>query len=291
MRLTRRQMLARTTALAGISSVIPLQGMLRPEKKFYIGTCDWSIGKGGDPAAFDVAKKIGLDGVQVSLGSASNNMHLRNLALQQTYREASRRTGVKIASLAIGELNNIPYKSDPRAEEWVWDSIEVAKNLGVTVILLAFFNNNDLRNDAKGKAEVISRLKKVAPRAESMGVVLGIESYLNAAEHLEIIEKVGSPSIKVYYDFRNTQDAGFDTLQEMKKLGTQHICELHMKENGTLLQDGTLPWEKIRDQIYDMGYYGDGWMQIEWAHADGADIPESYRQNLRFLRNLFKKKL
>ncbi len=289
--LTRRQLLTHVTAIAGLSSFAHLRGILRPEKKFYIGACDWSIGKSSDPGAFDVAKKIGLDGVQVNLGSVSNNMHLRNLALQQTYREASRRTGVKIASIGIGELNNVPYKSDPRAEEWVWDSVEVAKNLGVTVVLLAFFNNNDLRNDPKGKAEVVRRLKKVAPRAESMGIVLGIESYLNAAEHLEIIEKVGSPNIKVYYDFRNTQDAGFDAIEEMKQLGTQHICELHMKENGTLLKDGTLPWEKIRDQIYEMGYYGDGWMQIEWAHPNGADIVESYQHNLRFLRTLFKKKI
>ncbi len=270
---------------------MPLPAMARPKRNFFIGACDWSIGKTADPAAFEVAKKIGLDGVQVSLGTAGNNMHLRNLALQETYREASRRTGVKIASLAIGELNNIPYKSDPRTEEWVWDSVEVAKNLGVTVILLAFFGNNDLRNDDKGKAEVVRRLKKVAPRAESMGVILGIESYLDAAEHLDIIQKVGSPSIQVYYDFRNTQDAGFDALEEMKKLGNQHICELHMKENGTLLQNGTLSWEKIRDQIYEMGFYGDGWMQLEWAHPNGADIVESYQQNLRYLRPLFKKKI
>src|SRR5690606_6440136 len=110
--LTRRQMLAQATALAGLSVVMPLPAMARPKRNFFIGACDWSIGKTADPAVFEVAKKIGLDGVQVSLGTAGNNMHLRNLALQETYREASRRTGVKIASLAIGELNNIPYKSD-----------------------------------------------------------------------------------------------------------------------------------------------------------------------------------
>jgi hypothetical protein len=31
----------------------------------------------------------------------------------------------------------------------VLDSIDVAKNLGVPVILLAFFSKNDLRNDEK----------------------------------------------------------------------------------------------------------------------------------------------
>ena len=45
-----------------------------------------------------------------------------------------------------GELNNVPYKSDPQTDEWVWDSIDVAKSLGVPVILLAFFAKNDLRN-------------------------------------------------------------------------------------------------------------------------------------------------
>lgn len=76
---------------------------------------------------------------------------MREPALQQAYLAASGKTGVKISSIAIGELNNIPYKSDPRTEEWVWDSIDVAKNLGVTVVLLAFFSKNDLRNDDKGK--------------------------------------------------------------------------------------------------------------------------------------------
>ena len=47
------------------------------QRRVKIGACDWSIGKMGSPAAFEVAKEIGLDGVQVSLGTASNNMRLR----------------------------------------------------------------------------------------------------------------------------------------------------------------------------------------------------------------------
>ena len=53
------------------------------QRRFKLGACDWSIGKMGDPAAFEVAKEIGLDGVQVSLGSAANNMRLRQPAVQQ----------------------------------------------------------------------------------------------------------------------------------------------------------------------------------------------------------------
>ena len=202
-----------------------------------------------------------------------------------------RKTGVQISSIAIAELNNVPYKSDPRTEEWVWDSIDVAKNLGAPVILLAFFSENDLRNDEKGTKEVIKRLKKVSPKAEQMGIILGIESYLNAAEHLNIIEQVGSKNVKVYFDFRNTADAGFDVLKEVKQLGKDLICELHMKENGSLLGKGTLDWKKISELLYEIGYYGDGWMQIEGAISDKADIVESYRYNLRFLQDLFNNKV
>ncbi|MBD0278513.1 MAG: TIM barrel protein, partial [Flavisolibacter sp.] len=169
--------------------------------------------------------------------------------------------------------------------------IDVARSLGVPVILLAFFSKNDLRNDEQGKKEVISRLKKVAPKAEKEGIILGVESYLNAAEHLEIIEQVGSKNVKAYVDFRNTADAGYDVLKEVKQLGRNNICELHMKENGFLLGKGTLPWPQIRDLIYEMGYYGDGWMQIEWSMPKGADVVESYKHNLQFLKDLFNKKI
>ncbi|HTE33265.1 MAG TPA: sugar phosphate isomerase/epimerase family protein [Chryseolinea sp.] len=291
--LTRRNMLFRTAIIAAASQVVPLNKLFAAGNsgKFHISACDWSIGMNSNIKAFEVAKQIGLEGIQVNMGSEKNNMHLRDRSLQQSYLETSRNTGIKISSLAIGELNNVPYKSDPRTEEWVWDSVEVAKNLGVSVILLAFFDNNDLRNDEPGKKEVIRRLKKVAPRAEKMGIILGIESYLNAAEHLEIIESVGSPSVKAYIDFRNTADAGYDVVKEVKQLGRNNICELHMKENGFLLGKGTLPWERIRDLIYEIGYYGDGWMQIEGGMPAKADIIQSYKQNHQYLKTLFSREI
>ncbi|MDP4130024.1 MAG: sugar phosphate isomerase/epimerase family protein [Bacteroidota bacterium] len=259
----------------------------RSAGKIRIGACDWSLGMDSDPAAFDLAKQIGLAGVQVNLGSLQNNLHLREKPVQETYLEISRRTGVAIAGLAIGELNNVPYKSDARTDQWVSDSIDVASALGVKVILLAFFSNNDLRNDDAGKKEVIRKLKLVAPKAEKLGVILGIESYLSAEEVMDIIRQIGSRNVKVFYDFRNAADAGYDVIREIKWLGKNNICELHMKENGQLLGKGTMDWEKICNTLIEMDYYGDGWMQIEWAVPRDADLIKSYRNNMQFLRNCF----
>lgn len=289
--ITRRTLLKRTAMLSGLTFAGSLQ-FSRAEnpakKKLKIGACDWSLGKSSDIEAFQVAREIGLQGIQVNLGSLSNNMHMREKDRQIAYLAESRKTGVEIASLAIGELNRIPYKSDPRTDEWVWDAVDVARNLNVTVILLAFFSENDLRGDDAGKKEVVRKLKIVAPKAEKLGIILGIESYLSAKEHIDIIQQVGSKNVKVYFDFRNTADAGYDVVREVKQLGKEMICELHMKENGFLLGQGTLDWKRISETLDDMGYYGKGWMQIESATPKGADIVESYKHNAAFLKKVFK---
>jgi L-ribulose-5-phosphate 3-epimerase len=287
MGINRRQWLKQSALLASLLN----SGLLSARNKvntLRIGACDWSLGKNSDPGSFDVAKSIGLQGVQLNLGSESNNMHLREYAVQQTFKEASKKTGVAIASLAIGELNKVPYKSEPKTEQWVWDSVDVAKAFEVNVILLAFFGKNDLRNDDAGKKEVIRRLKIVAPKAEKLGITLGIESYLSAEEHMEIIQQVGSKSVKVYYDFRNSADAGYDVIKEIQWLGKDMICELHMKENGHLLGKGTLDWEKICQTLLAMEYVGNGWMQIEGATPKDADVIESYKHNLDFLKQSFR---
>lgn len=224
--LTRRTLLKQLASASGLAVGLPaMAGGATARLNLKIGACDWSIGKTSNIEAFKVAKEIGLDGIQVSLGSDANNMHMRETERQRAYLEESKNTGVKIASLAIGELNRVPYKSEPRTEEWVWDAVDVARNLRVSVILLAFFDKNDLRGDDKGKSEVVRRLKMVAPKAEKNGIILGIESWLSAEEHMDIIEKVGSKSIKVYYDFRNSADAGHDVIKELQFLGKDMICE------------------------------------------------------------------
>jgi L-ribulose-5-phosphate 3-epimerase len=254
-------------------------------RRFRIGACDWSIGKMGDPAAFELGKEIGLDGVQVSLGTAANDMRLRQAAVQQDYLAAAKAAGLAVASLAIGELNNIPYKSDPRTVAWVSDSIDVCKALGVGVVLLAFFANDDLRGDKPGVDEVVRRLKAVAPKAERAGVKLGIESWLSADQHLEILERVGSPALAVYYDVCNSNDMGYDIYAEIRKLG-KRICEFHAKENGALLGRGKVDFHKVRLAMDDIDYHG--WVQIEGAIPPGAEMLASYKANCRFLRGILR---
>ena len=135
-------------------------------KGFKIGVCDWTIGKRANPESLALAKSIGLDGVQVDLGSGEGSLPLFDKRLQEKFIEAARESNAEIGSLAMGVLNNVPYKSEPKTEDWVNESIGVCNALGCEVLLLAFFGKGDLRNDRKGIDVLVERLKRAAEEAE-----------------------------------------------------------------------------------------------------------------------------
>jgi L-ribulose-5-phosphate 3-epimerase len=283
--ISRRKVLKSSIGLVGLSYTGVFKAFSQNKSdRFKIGACDWSIGQSSNLEAISLAKKIGLDGVQISLGNVSNDMHLRQDKVQKLYLDASRKNGIAIGGLAIGTLNSIPYKSDMRTEQWVSDSIDVAKIMGTKVVLLAFFGKGDLKGDKTGTDEVIRRLKKVAPKAEANGIILGIESWLSAKEHMVIIDAVGSPNVKVYYDVANSNKMGYNIYEEIRWLGKDNICEFHAKENGYLLGQGKVDFPEVRKAIDDIGY--EGWVQIESAVPEGADMFESYLLNNKYIRSV-----
>ncbi len=278
-------------ALAGLTMVSSCRPFDEARKEtprgFKLAVCDWTIGKTTDPGSLEAAKRIGLDGVQVDFGRGQETLPFFDADLQRRFLEEVRMQDMEIASLAMGVLNSIPYKSDPRAERWVDEGIDVCKALGVKVVLLAFFGNGDLRNDQEGKDIVVERLKRVAPKAEKAGVFLGVESWLSAEQHLEIIERVGSPAVKVYYDVANSHKAGYDIYKEIRQLG-KNICEFHAKDYDDLYGKGSIDFERVREAIDDIGYRG-------WLVMEGTKMPlgieESCRYDAEYLRGIFPPKV
>jgi sugar phosphate isomerase/epimerase len=238
-----------------------------------------------DPAALEVAKRVGLDGIMVDMGDPRTGFPLLKPELQKRYLTMSKELKVEVASLALGILNELPYKSDPRAQQWVADSIEVSRAFRTRVVLLAFFGKGDLKNDKKGTEVVIERLKEIAPKAEKAGVALGVESWLSAEEHMAILDKVGSNAIHVYYDIGNSHKMGYDTYQEIRFLG-KHICEFHAKDYDDLYGKGTINFPEVRRAMDDIGYQG-------WMHIEGVKTPlgveASIAYDSRYLRSIFPK--
>jgi len=278
--LTRREMLG-TLAIGAMASYAARMRGAAPG--FKIGACDWTIGKRSDPAALEVAKRIGLDGVMADMGSPKNDFPLRRPEIQKIYWEVVARTGLEVSSLALGVLNEIPLKSDPRAEQWLADSVEVCTALKLKVVLVPFFGNGDLKGDKPGTDAVVAAFKRVAPKAEKAGVILGVESWLSADQHVDILNRVGSPAVQVYYDMGNSQKAGYDICKEIRFLG-RRICEFHAKDYDDLYGKGSMNFPAVRQAMDDIGYRG--WMQIEGVKTP-LGVEESVRYDLNYLRGVF----
>jgi sugar phosphate isomerase/epimerase len=289
-KMTRRQMVADSAKV--IAGLVLAGGCVSAEsissrtsdRGFKIGVCDWILGKEPGPEAFEVAKRVGVDGIQLNLNTSGRPIHLQKPEVRDKYLKAAHKYGLHIPSIAIVEINNVPLKgNDPRAERWLSESIDVCRATGGKVVLLPFFGKGDLIGDEKGLAVVVEKLKKIAPKAEKAGVSLAVESYLTAEQHLDIINRVGSGAISVYYDVANSQSKGHDICREIRLLG-KHIAEFHAKDYDGLYGKGSIDFKAVRNAIDDIGYRG-------WLVMEGTKMPlgieESCRYDLQYLRQIF----
>jgi sugar phosphate isomerase/epimerase len=282
-------MLSRLAQGAGALALAPLLAGAA-ERKFKIGICEWSLGK-SDPSSFDLAEQIGLEGVQITLGTVANGLNLRQPAAQQAYRDAARRTGVEIASLCLSETSAAPLFSEPKAAVWLLDSIDVCRAMHQRVLLVAQFGEGELKaSDTTAMGRMVDLLREVAPRAEKAGVVLGLENYLSAEDNLRLIEQVGSPAVQVYYDVGNSAHKGYDVPKEIRLLG-KRICEFHLKDSyqedydgSRILSKARLDYQAIRAAIEDIGYRG--WLLIE-IDTKPEEALAVQKENLAYLKTLF----
>ncbi len=262
----------------------------RAPRGFRLGVCDWTIGKRCDPAAFALAKKIGLNGVQVDFGGGpETDPPLFDAQLRKRYAEQTNTQDMRIASLAMGVLNEVAYKSDPRAEQWVDKAIDVAQAMPMRqkIILLAFFGKGDLKNDAAGTDATVARLKNVAAKAEKANVTLAIESWLSAEEHIAILDRVASPAVQVYYDVANSHKMGYDIYKEICTLG-KRICQFHAKDYDDLYGKGSIDFARVRESMDKIEYRG-------WLVMEGVKMPlgveESCRYDAEYLRTVFPRRV
>ncbi len=140
--------------------------------------------------------------------------------------------------------------------------------------------------DSADVLRLVDLLRELAPRAEKRGLILALENYHSAEDNLRVIEKVGSPALKVYYDVGNSTDKGYDILKEIRLLGKEgRLCELHAKDGPHLFgaPGSRIDFRKVREALDAAGWKG--WIQIEGAAPNG--IEADYKADLRYLREVF----
>ena len=135
---------------------------------------------------------------------------------------------------------------------------------------------------------MVEALRQIAPRAEDAGIALGIENTITAKQNLEIIDRIGSKMAQVYYDVGNSWGNGYDVPGEIRMLGNERICEVHLKDWKTPMLGSSgcmVDMVKCAKALDDIGY--DKWLVLETSGRKNQFI-EDTRTNVDFVKKTFQ---
>lgn len=275
MQLSRRSLVAASFAL-------PSWGAKRAGG-LKLGVTDWNLRLRGKVEALALAAKIGFQGVELSFAPAADGdgLALEDNALVERYAAESARLGIAIAGTALTECNKVCMVSEKRAQQWLAAAIPITARLKARVILIPFFGQCELKRPSEFDS-LVSILKEHAPAAERARVILGLENYLSAEENVRIMDRVGSKAVMVYYDLKNSFDAGHDPYRELRWLTARRICQIHLKDKA-YLGDGVIDYAKGMKIIAGIGYRG--FANLETTAPSGS-VEDDMRRNLRYIRGL-----
>jgi sugar phosphate isomerase/epimerase len=291
--MTRRHVLAAALGAgsAGLLGSVGVSGRAaEPAQRYRVAACDWMLLKRQRLGAFPLAKECGLDGVEVDMGSLGNRPNFDNKlldpAVRRQFLEASQSTGVAICSLAMSAFYGQSFADHPNADRFVDEWTGLMKAMGVRVGFLPFGVKGDVRKDPAVRRRFVNALRRVAPKAEAAGAVIGIETNLDADGHKRFLDDVGSPAVQVYYNLGDALENGSDIYKEIRALGKDRICQIHCKEGDVWLGNGAINFRRVKDSLDAIGW--GGWLVIERSRMPGKSVKENFSANARFLKTVFQ---
>jgi len=279
LKVTRRQFLG-SAAVAGLCSPMAFA----KQEKLRIGVTDWNLNLGANPEAVPLAAKLGFEGVQMSFGRqlVDGKMPTDNPEVIARYLSLSKQYRIPIDGTCVDKLHENGLKSDPLASKWVLDSIRLTKALNAQVLLLPFFGRWAL--ETKDEMDHVGdALRDLGPEATKAGVILGLENTISAEDNVRIMERSRSASVLVYYDVGNSSAAGFDPVKEIRWLGKDRICQIHLKDNPHYLGDGKIQFAPIMRAIRDIRFWGFANLETD---SPSKQLEADMRKNLAYIRNL-----
>jgi sugar phosphate isomerase/epimerase len=280
MLISRRNWIAGGLSLAAAPRLLARGGLK-------IGVTDWNLRLAAKLEAVALAKKLGFEGVEVSLGRnvKENRLPLDDAAVLEKYRAEAKKQGIALAGTCLDVLHVNYLKSDKLGQKWVADGIRLTKSLNARVMLLPFFGKGALstRQEMDYVADI---LKDLGKEAEKAGVILGLEDTISAEDNVRIMERSGSKAVKVYYDVGNSTNNGFDIYKEMRWLGAKRICQIHLKDKG-YLGEGSIDFKRVLAVIRGIGY--SGFANLETS-SPSKSVEADMKKNLAFIRRLLAEK-
>lgn len=265
------------------------------KQRYKVAVVDLMILKRQKLGAFQLTKEIGADGVEVDMGGLGNRPSFDNKLLidsiRQQFLDKAKELQLEIPSLAMTGYYAQSFCQRAEFIQSIRDCITTMKLMNVKIAFLPLGVQCDLVKKPELRDSVINRLKLAGKMAEEAGVVIGIETALDAREELQLLKDIGSPAIKSYFNFSNALKNGRDLCRELKILGRKNIIQIHCTDDdGVWLQNNTrLDMKKVKKTLDKMKW--SGWLVIERSRdaKEPSNVKKNFGANTAYVKSIFQK--
>jgi hexulose-6-phosphate isomerase len=226
------------------------------------------------------ARGAGFDGLEPTLEQEGELAITTSEPACRKVGDMIRDAGLEVASLACGLFWQASYTSpDPedraRARDWTIAGLDRARWLGTDTLLVVPGVVGHFRQPAvqitpyaEALRQTYEALCELAGEAEERGVAIAIENVwnqflLSPVEMRDLIDRVNSPMVRVYFDVGNVLKLGFP--QDWIETLGRRIARVHLKDfkiaMGNLdgfcpLGEGDADWPAIMLALERIGYTG-----------------------------------
>jgi sugar phosphate isomerase/epimerase len=151
----------------------------------------------------------------------------------------------------------------------ITSAIDAAAAMGIPIVMVQSFNASAIETDQDFE-RAINVIRRVSAYALEKGeITLGLENLLSVDNLLRLINEVGNPNVKIYFDTQNYYLHEKADVAAMVEPLISHICEVHVKDghesdiepSGALLGEGDSEFFNTIAELRKCGY--NGWLISE----------------------------
>lgn len=268
-------------------------GSKQKDRSFKIAVCDWMILKRQKIGAFQLARELNADGLEMDMGGLgkrdSFDNKLRQPHFQKLFRETAAMHGVEVPSVAMSGFYAQSFAERADYEALVSDCLRTMQVMGAKVAFLPLGVQCDLNKYPELRPVLVQRLRTVGELAARQGLVIGIETSLDARGEVQLLNEINSPGIRIYYNFQNPLQNGRDLYKELRILGKDRICQIHCTDTDdvTLPYNKRLDMKKVKKTLRQMGW--SGWLVVERSRDknDPRNVKKNFGTNVEYLKRIF----
>lgn len=272
-----------------------LSEVMMAQKRYQVGVCDWMVLKRQKLGEFKLARELGCDGLEMDMGGLgrrdSFDNKIRQPEMARLFRHTADSLEIKVGAVAMSGFYGQSFAAK---QSWKWlveDCLNTMQTMQAKVAFLPLGGcGKDWTEKNAIRKEIVFRLHEAGEMAAKRGLVIGIDTPLDANGNKKLLKEIDSPGIKIFYKFQTAVENKLDISKDLRKLGADNICGIHASNtDGVWLRhDKAINMPEIKATLDKLGW--SGWLFVERSRdvTDVRNVKRNYGENVKYLKEVFQ---